>query len=1119
MAILISKYQLLEEVYTNSTGSPKTKQLLEEALETLYVALLNYQVCMVLYVQSRRERLKAPFISEAASLPRVLLDNIKQLEDEVAKQAAMSSAETVVSTFAKVSDLEQSLRSTLEGCEKAMKKMYAGLEQVSKVVESNYRNQVLNWISRIRFETSHDKVSEGTMPGTTEWIVLNDQYQAWRSLDESSGLWLRGPMGTGKSYLAHAVIEDRKKSCSELGPSLALAYFYCDGAELKEDARHQLSSENILACITKQILMHVADTTLPEPAIKLYESNYQKTQKPTEVQCIKLISDVLAQLSVLTLILDGLDECPLPVQSKLLLVLQKVCDGSQALTKIFVSSRDEGDIKRMLGEWLIFNRSRDEGDGVPRVVDGWLGEHINIVEHTNVAINEVIIQTVTLASEEEPLRSRCYGLRDGKQRQESVIEVLQSNAGGMFRWVRIAISYLYDAESYEEMKERLGELDCLPELFDLNETMYQKMMSAKSKAGQRKAKAIETALNLLLHGRAGQSGKEKFMMVIVEACAFAANGSRSEPYRTDELVALCPSFLVLAAELDKADHEDTDTDTNTDGDTDEDLGSNERVLFEPGRRLYFPHFSVKEFLLERHAGKYSERAGHAYLASLCMEAFNDYGMSHENNGRTFVEYSSFHCIDYIYLENQAQQRNVDKQGEDPEALLLRYQKALAKFLPLAGPHIGFTEWHTYMSRRSESKKRLLESSVSQSAYTHQATPLFARILLNQDLSSATISSAELETTFVAPPRGQKASHPISALSFAAYWGRFEAVKWLHGYSGSHIHDVDRATLALSDIVKIEHFGLFNTDLNEMEDFKAKESLVRVVEFLLDNGARITPKEILFALRFEGEYDTAEALAKVIHQRQPKYLIDEADRTMIDFLIEYQPKLAKNNFQSSFQRRPQNFSEDLYYGWRIELVLLDYLPSFLEHGFKGSYRNRWLQGATGKMSLAVVTLLIDGGADPLAPGIRDQSSVDVAESRVRWNIKSFNSLAGQAVYNTCSSPLEEEDRRRTERDLRASLDVLQYLAKVAQVDGYSRASCKRCTEVSRALRWIKLEANSSRQEELLSATVARSVSHTAAQAALSFPTPFFSHQASILVTTITRRAAKWYRNPFITWYEY
>lgn len=142
IAILISKYQLLEEVFTNSTGSPKTKRLLEEALKTLYVALLDYQVRMVLYIQSRRERLKAPFISEAASLPRTLLDKVTQLEDEVVKQTVMCSAETMVSTYAKVSDLAN-LRSTLESSEKAMNRISAGLEQISKVVESEYHSRVL----------------------------------------------------------------------------------------------------------------------------------------------------------------------------------------------------------------------------------------------------------------------------------------------------------------------------------------------------------------------------------------------------------------------------------------------------------------------------------------------------------------------------------------------------------------------------------------------------------------------------------------------------------------------------------------------------------------------------------------------------------------------------------------------------------------------------------------------------------------------------------------------------------------------------------------------------------------------------------------------------------------
>lgn len=105
--------------------------------------------------------------------------------------------------------------------------------------------------------------------------------------------------------------------------------------------RHQLNTENILACIALQIIMHGGSTHLPEPVIQLYKSHYQTTEGPTEAQCVELITNLSAQLSVLTVVLDGVDECPLAVQSELLLGLQQVCDALRAPAKIFISSRDE----------------------------------------------------------------------------------------------------------------------------------------------------------------------------------------------------------------------------------------------------------------------------------------------------------------------------------------------------------------------------------------------------------------------------------------------------------------------------------------------------------------------------------------------------------------------------------------------------------------------------------------------------------------------------------------------------------------------------------------------------------------------------------------------------------
>jgi hypothetical protein len=153
------------------------------------------------------------------------------------------------------------------------------------------------------------------------------------------------------------------------------------------------------------------------------------------------------------------------------------------LLKVFIASRDELDIRLLVEKWLI--------------------HHVNIVEHNGSAIDKMINKRVSEASSGETLRGRCYR-QNGKDQTQNVIKVLRDSAGAMFRWVQMALDYLHDSDSYEEMEDRLEDLPRLPTLFALYEKMYEMIRSDADKAGsagQKKARAIITALTFLLHGK------------------------------------------------------------------------------------------------------------------------------------------------------------------------------------------------------------------------------------------------------------------------------------------------------------------------------------------------------------------------------------------------------------------------------------------------------------------------------------------------------------------------------------------------------------------------------------------------------------------------------------------
>lgn len=66
-------------------------------------------------------------------------------------------------------------------------------------------NEIKRWISPIAFAEIHESIMP--MQGTCEWIFWSGVFDAWLDDSQSCAIWLRGGIGTGKTYLTHEVIE------------------------------------------------------------------------------------------------------------------------------------------------------------------------------------------------------------------------------------------------------------------------------------------------------------------------------------------------------------------------------------------------------------------------------------------------------------------------------------------------------------------------------------------------------------------------------------------------------------------------------------------------------------------------------------------------------------------------------------------------------------------------------------------------------------------------------------------------------------------------------------------------------------------------------------------------
>ena len=147
---------------------------------------------------------------------------------------------------------------------------------------------------------------------------------------------------TPSKYLRSIVIDDMLRS-SEENLSPAPAYFYCS-RNFAEPGRS--NAADIAASIVRQ-LSCANENSLLEPVIRRYNerqrSGFSKGHLDLD-EIRDLMIELLWYYPMVTIVLDGLDECSSESREELLDMLEYILQESPTLVKVFVSSRDDQDI-------------------------------------------------------------------------------------------------------------------------------------------------------------------------------------------------------------------------------------------------------------------------------------------------------------------------------------------------------------------------------------------------------------------------------------------------------------------------------------------------------------------------------------------------------------------------------------------------------------------------------------------------------------------------------------------------------------------------------------------------------------------------------------------------------
>lgn len=125
----------------------------------------------------------------------------------------------------------------------------------------------------------------------------------------------------------------------------ALAYFYCS---YNENDRHD--PESILRTLVKQLCLMAPDGEFPELVSSIYRSRKDSGQL-TLGECSGILLNLLNGFSQTTIVIDALDECNPSTRKLLLDTLGGLLLASPHIVKIFVASRDDDDLTRILAQF------------------------------------------------------------------------------------------------------------------------------------------------------------------------------------------------------------------------------------------------------------------------------------------------------------------------------------------------------------------------------------------------------------------------------------------------------------------------------------------------------------------------------------------------------------------------------------------------------------------------------------------------------------------------------------------------------------------------------------------------------------------------------------------------
>ena len=251
---------------------------------------------------------------------------------------------------------------------------------------------------------------------------------------------LHGMPGCGKFKLVSIVIEELLSEIKKEKSSAPIAYFYCTRSPAEKE---RSDPAEVLRNLLKQLLCATSEIPIRHPVVREYRVRKEKADldgtdvSPLDIdEAVKIMLALTAE-NTATIIVDALDECQLQSRWQLFKALDRLVYESGNLVKVFVSSRDDGDILKKLKH-------------SPKIPIAVSDNHEDIDRFTRSEIAQTFSD------------GRLLNGGISSRFEQHIISTLIRDARGMFRWVEMQIKNLRDPQRIKLEEDVYVELTRLP---------------------------------------------------------------------------------------------------------------------------------------------------------------------------------------------------------------------------------------------------------------------------------------------------------------------------------------------------------------------------------------------------------------------------------------------------------------------------------------------------------------------------------------------------------------------------------------------------------------------------------------------------------------------------------